>query len=741
MSGGRSQRKYGFRQLLVLLLALVMLAGVCVPGIRASAAEEVREEFTVHPGEAVNTGVSGTLAVEIAPADGSLTYDVREGLLWLHAASDAQPGEKSVRVTAQDASGEQTFRLLVNICAPGDSAGVNADSEESDGKMTGDEETVETSKPVETTTYEGTDAPDGIGQGMVSVKDNGDGTYSMTITPREGQKLSAADFVIDGVDYAQYTWTLADGQALEIQGLIGKVLEESVSATGSLPDVTSQVFQDVMSQPMGIETYASTSSYNLYIYTLIPGKNMSSTDNPDKVWNGMGVGTIDREAPAAQNIGTVIYSGDTTIREQVRNRSIVFPDTFPDITFSDKTYKYAATSEQETQEGYYTIDWVRVVVSDGANAGNNNYNQTIPTGTNTYHLDGVITLNEKNKYTVNFLLQGVGETDFTIINAEKYSKWVDAGAQESALLRPDQDDPATYPSTKTVDGITYTLDGWYLDEACTQKATFMGTIDSNRNYYARYIPPTSLTIKKVFTGLDEGVDKPDAITVTVTGPSYSNSVTLNENSNYTATLEGLTPGQTYTVAEDNTKVSITNYDLQSVTYTPDGGSITLKQDGTQNEVTITNTYTKKVANVTITKCVTGNMGDYGKEFQFTVHSDQAMGASNDNSYTLSEDGKSATFTLRHDGSVILKDVPIGAVLTITESNADSYSTKVNNTEAPNHTGTYTVVDGENSVVVENKKDVIVDTGVVTDAGPYVLLLILAAIGGGALLVKRRGYDA
>ena len=58
-----------------------------------------------------------------------------------------------------------------------------------------------------------------------------------------------------------------------------------------------------------VDVYAgdSTTSYNLYTYTLIPGKSTDSTDNPDQTWNGMGVYSISGvTAPSQQTVGTII---------------------------------------------------------------------------------------------------------------------------------------------------------------------------------------------------------------------------------------------------------------------------------------------------------------------------------------------------------------------------------------------------------------------------------------------------
>ena len=46
----------------------------------------------------------------------------------------------------------------------------------------------------------------------------------------------------------------------------------------------------------------------------------------------------------------------------------------------------------------------------------------------------------------------------------------------------------SFPTTKTgTDGATYTFSGWYTDQELTQPATFPYTVNSNVNFYAKYV--------------------------------------------------------------------------------------------------------------------------------------------------------------------------------------------------------------------------------------------------------------
>ena len=150
---------------------------------------------------------------------------------------------------------------------------------------------------------------------------------------------------------------------------------------------------------------------------------------------------------------------------------------------------------------------------------------------------------------------------------------------------------------------------------------------------------------------------------------------------------------------------------------------------------------QSAVDVTIEKQVTGNMGDRTKAFGFEVTSTEPIGAPTEGEYKLSTDGMTATFSLTNGVSVILQDVPIGATLTITETDASGYTMYINGTpvEGNTYTGTYLVSgEGENKVTVENNKEARPDTGIVTDSLPYIVILACVVAIGAVVIVRRRG---
>lgn len=151
-------------------------------------------------------------------------------------------------------------------------------------------------------------------------------------------------------------------------------------------------------------------------------------------------------------------------------------------------------------------------------------------------------------------------------------------------------------------------------------------------------------------------------------------------------------------------------------------------------VTVRVTNVRKIVNVTIEKKVTGNLGDHTKKFSFTVTSTEPMNPPRtEGEYILSENNKTATFSLAHNQRVTLR-VPVGALLTITEVCGD-YESTIKDTPLP---GSYTVTDANvQTITVTNHKNVVIDTGIVLDALPYVVLLGIVAVGAILLLRRRR----
>ena len=196
-------------------------------------------------------------------------------------------------------------------------------------------------------------------------------------------------------------------------------------------------------------------------------------------------------------------------------------------------------------------------------------------------------------------------------------------------------------------------------------------------------------------------------------------------------------------------------------------------------------YKKATSNVTITKQVTGLLGDTNKGFTFNVSITQKNGADCSAGVKAKKGDQTVSdltnFTLTHGETVTLENVPIGATIKVTEvtpgEHYDVSATGHNGEKNGGNNVTFTYVavantatagdageadlillsmdedtavdaDGDavaydsgievdnNQIIVTNHCGLLPDTGVLLDTLPYIVILAVVA-GGVALLMLRK----
>ena len=152
--------------------------------------------------------------------------------------------------------------------------------------------------------------------------------------------------------------------------------------------------------------------------------------------------------------------------------------------------------------------------------------------------------------------------------------------------------------------------------------------------------------------------------------------------------------------------------------------------------------------LTITKNVTGSLGDKTKEFTFTL---TVEGASVNDEYAWTKNGvqqntplhNNSTFTLKH-GDVVKIMLPVNKDITITENNLNySTSMKLNDNDADATEGnTKTFRISENATLaVTNDRDAVVPTGVFysMNIAAYVIMVICLLIMMSILILRTHKY--
>lgn len=215
----------------------------------------------------------------------------------------------------------------------------------------------------------------------------------------------------------------------------------------------------------------------------------------------------------------------------------------------------------------------------------------------------------------------------------------------------------------------------------------------------------------------------------------------------------------YTFTEDTSKAAADGYTLTKTLVNDEenvsSGSVNIRKENNDQYITFSNIYEKNTADVTLTKHVTGLMGDTHKEFAFSI-------TGLDDSNAMLENGDLSDFTLMHNNSVILKNVPMDTVFAVVETlGADSgYETKATGHDTPVTGEARTfyyklkLVDGQQvlmacdangneakeqeglAITVTNHCTLQPDLGVLLDTLPYIVILAVVA-GGVALLMLRK----
>ena len=423
----------------------------------------------------------------------------------------------------------------------------------------------------------------------------------------------------------------------------------------------------------------STGTYNLYVYTQVPGfadDNYNDEKYHNSVWNGMSIGKISGvTAPSEANAG-LVYSS-TQISDKLGKDIVVDSGQFPVIPIlqEDKEtyvdYYYETDPRKPDNAPYYTIDWYHVVVSSGANTGKNgtdgewesetlknkytkgDYASPItPVNGNQYHLDGILHFHDDVHINVNFKVQDAGKTgfelepDYTAVYRTDKDKNNQVSLQNARRPDTHSKDGNTwvatpkYGTTKKVGNITYRLDGWYTDEACTNEFNFATmTIHTDTTFYAKYVPAS--------------------------------------------------------------------------------------------------------ANLTISKTVTGMLGDTNKAFTFTIKSadGKALTITDadivENSADVTFNTTNNTFTLTHGDHNTLS-LPVGSYV-VEETAVDNYTAKYkigSDAEIEGRSATVTLSDTNQTLAFTNHCDLKPDLGVLLDTLPYIVILAVVA-GGVALLMLRK----
>ena len=434
-----------------------------------------------------------------------------------------------------------------------------------------------------------------------------------------------------------------------------------------------------------------TFSYNLYVYTQVLGYSGDYYGNKaeNKAWNGMAVGTISNvDAPSKYNTRTSIY--DTAdIDTKLGTEIIVDSGQFPVIPIKQADGSYKDYYYKEPPSSWES------------NAVKKNYGGTYTI--KWYEVVGVGGANTGKNGT-----QG----DWT--GEESLRKKYTSGVYES---------PITYVGDKIM---TYHLDGLLLIHDATHINVQFMVQDAGKNTF------------------DLVNDYGGAYTVQKQGDSIQLNTIARPDVKRDDQTEAVCP-ETKTTADGTVYTFKGWYTDENCTQKADFVNGTISAD-----TTFYAKYVPASANLTVTKTVTGKLGDTNKAFTFTITKADgtAVNIASAN-IEISEADRAKVewldngkFTLKDGASITFKNLPSGEYKIVEDDYiGEKYETSWQigtdgKVYEKNRTATVTIGTTEQTVHFTNHRTLEPDLGVLLDTLPYIVILAVVA-GGVALLMLRK----
>lgn len=444
-----------------------------------------------------------------------------------------------------------------------------------------------------------------------------------------------------------------------------------------------------------------TSPYYLYVYTQVLGYSGSYYGNKveNKAWNGMAVGTISNvNAPSSYSVRTSIYD-TAAINTKLGTEIIVNSGQFPVIPIKQngqyKDYYYESLPKEIQKE----------IEKDPTKA------DTV--GTYTIEWYEVVAVGGANT--------GKNGEDGDWTGEENYKPTYTKGIYKSPISSV-SDKKMTYH----LDGLIVLHDTTHINVKFMVQDVGKDTFALVRDYGGAFTVPegsTSISLK--------AIARPDVIGEGQTEATCPKTKTTPDGTVYT--FDGW----------------YTNQDCT------EGSKFDFDEDTIKEDTTFYAKYVPASANLTVTKTVTGKLGDTNKAFTFQIldASDNPVELTTGNyefsntNGALLNDGTDGKFTLKDGASIIFKNLPSGQYKVVEDNYSDEkYETSWQigtdgDVHEKNSTATVTIGTTEQTVHFTNHRTLEPDLGVLLDTLPYIVILAVVA-GGVALLMlrKRRKED-
>lgn len=433
-------------------------------------------------------------------------------------------------------------------------------------------------------------------------------------------------------------------------------------------------------------------TYNLYVYTQVLGYSGDyyGSKAENKAWNGMAVGTISNVvAPSNYNKRTSIY--DTAdIDTKLGTEIIVDSGQFPVIPIKQdgkyKDYYYESLPKEIQKE----------IEKD-------------PTKANTV---GTYTIEWYEVVAAGGANTGKNGEDGDWTGEENYKLTYTKGIYKSPISSV-SDKKMTYH----LDGLIVLHDTTHINVKFMVQDVGKDTFALVRDYGGAFTVPegsTSISLK--------AIARPDVIGEGQTEATCPKTKTTPDGTVYT--FDGWYTDQNFTC---ESKFDFT-------------------EDTISADTTFYAKYVPASANLTVTKTVTGKLGDTNKAFTFTITKDGKPVNNITEDNIEARDGAqwlndgNGKFTLKDGASIIFKNLPSGQYKVVEDDYiGEKYETSyVVDSGTPENGQEATVTIGTDAKRIDftNHRNLEPDLGVLLDTLPYIVILAVVA-GGVALLMLRK----
>lgn len=436
----------------------------------------------------------------------------------------------------------------------------------------------------------------------------------------------------------------------------------------------------------------TTSPYDLYVYTQVLGYSGDYYGNKaeNKAWNGMAVGTISNVvAPNTYKGRTSIY--DTAdIDTKLGTEIIVNSGQFPVIPIKQdgkyKDYYYESLPKEIQKE----------IEKDPTKANN--------VGTYTIEWYEVVAVGGANT--------GKNGEDGDWTGEENYKPTYTKGIYKSPITSV-SDKKMTYH----LDGLIVLHDTTHINVKFMVQDVGKDTFALVRDYGGAFTVPEGSTSISL-----SNIDRPDVLRA---GQTEADCPATKE------TADG-------TVYKSEGWYTDKNFTSES--------KFNFTEDTISADTTFYAKYVPASANLTVTKTVTGKLGDTNKAFTFTITKDgKPVNNITEDNIEVSDGAQwlndgNGKFTLKDGATITFKNLPSGEYKVVEDDyKGEKYETSyVVGSGTPENGREVSVTIGTDAKQIDftNHRTLEPDLGVLLDTLPYIVILAVVA-GGVALLMLRK----